>query len=300
MEKNEIPLISIQILNWNRAEETLRAIKSALNQTYENKEIIVVDNGSTDNSLTLIQANFPEIKIVELDKNYGCPGGRNLGIEHCRGDFIFYLDNDGVLHEDAVSNAYKTISIDNQIGIVAGIVYDFESAQEIDASCKVKSFRKYSNNLFQGGICLIRKSIYEKTGYYPEHFIYGAEENHLSLKLFDSNYTIVKDESVILWHKKSLVARDKEKETLLAFYNKLYVAITLFPQKYALQYVSYFLYKYPYYSSKQGILFGFLKSFPTNFPKTVIRGLKNRDPVSKKAYNKYAENRKVKSLKIKK
>lgn len=290
MTKNEIPLISIQILNWNRAEETLRAIRSALNQTYENIEIIMVDNGSTDDSVLLTKTNFPQIKIVELDKNYGCPGGRNLGVQYCNGDFIFYLDNDGVLHKNAVSNAYKTISSDEQIGIVTGTIYDFESPQEIDANCEIKSFKKYPNNLFQGGICLIRKSIYKKTGYYPEHFVYGAEETYLSLKLFDSNYTIAKDESVVLWHKKSLVARNKQKETLLAFYNKLYVAITLFPKKHALQYVSYFLYKYPYYSFKKGILFAFLKSFPKSFSKTLIKGLKNRAPVSSKAYIKYAKN----------
>src|SRR5690606_37509019 len=99
------PLISIQILNWNRAQETQRAIKSALNQTYKNTEIIVVDNGSDDNSVELTKENFPDIKIIQLDKNYGCAGGRNRGIPYCRGEYIFYLDNDGVLHEDAVANA---------------------------------------------------------------------------------------------------------------------------------------------------------------------------------------------------
>ena len=69
------PLISIQILNWNRAEETQRAIQSALDQSYPNIEVIVVDNGSTDNSLELTRRNYPKITIVELDKNFGCAGG---------------------------------------------------------------------------------------------------------------------------------------------------------------------------------------------------------------------------------
>lgn len=87
-------LVSILILNWNRPEETLNAIKSAKEQTYPNTEIIVVDNGSTDNSVELITKHYPEIKLIRLDKNYGCPGGRNRGIPLCHRDYIIlkYLD----------------------------------------------------------------------------------------------------------------------------------------------------------------------------------------------------------------
>ena len=76
------PLVSIQILNWNRAEDTQIAIQSALNQTYENIEIIVIDNGSSDDSVSLIRKKFSDIKLIELEKNFGCPGGRNLGIPY--------------------------------------------------------------------------------------------------------------------------------------------------------------------------------------------------------------------------
>ena len=60
------PLVSIQILNWNRADETVRAIKSALNQTYNNIEIIIIDNGSTDDSIEKIEINFPNLKLIKL------------------------------------------------------------------------------------------------------------------------------------------------------------------------------------------------------------------------------------------
>src|SRR5690606_37904332 len=103
---------------------------------------------------------------VELGKNYGCPGGRNKGIPHCKGEFIFFLDNDGVLHKDAVLNAYRTISTDDNIGIVTGTIYDFVEEKEVDTNCPIRQEKKYFHNNFQGGICLHRKAIYKKTGLY--------------------------------------------------------------------------------------------------------------------------------------
>ena len=58
MNNKNLPLISIQILNWNRAEEVIKAIQSAIEQSYSNIEVVVIDNGSTDNSVELIKKNY--------------------------------------------------------------------------------------------------------------------------------------------------------------------------------------------------------------------------------------------------
>lgn len=281
------PLITIQILNWNRAEETQRAIRSAQNQSYNPIEIVVVDNGSTDDSVALTRANFPKIKIVELERNYGCPGGRNRGIPHCKGEYIFYLDNDGVLHEEAVSIAYDTIVSSDNIGIVTGIVYDFDDPAEIDTKCKIGHRIPYSVKEFQGGICLHDKKIYDVAGFYPDHFMYGAEESYLSLKLMETPYKIIKNENVILWHKRSNSARNRKKEIIHAFFNKLYLALVLYPIRHAVIFLGYFLVYYPIHAFRQGVLPYYLLSFPKLFISTLSRAMKNRNPVGKEAFNKY-------------
>ncbi len=280
------PLISIQILNWNRAEDTQRAIKSALDQTYPNLEIVLVDNGSTDNSISLTRKNFPTVKIVELDNNYGCPGGRNRGIAHCEGNYIFYLDNDGVLHKNAVANAYRTMTQEPNIGVVTGVLYNFDQLDEIDAQCSVRNDFRYEFNNFQGGVSLHDRHIYDIVGYYPDHFMYGAEESFLSLKLLETKYKIAKDESVVLWHKRSNVARDRTKEIIYGYYNNLYIALTLFPTKNAILFMGYFLNKYPFYAKKKGILKVYIKSLFQNLPKTIIKAVKNRKPIRKSTYEK--------------
>ena len=281
------PLVSIQILNWNRAEDTQIAIQSALNQTYENIEIIVIDNGSSDDSVRLIRKKFSNIKLIELEKNFGCPGGRNLGIPYCNGDFIFFLDNDGVLHKDGVSNAMNTMRKNPNIGIVAGVVYEFNDKSEINPSIQIINPKKFEDNLFSGGISLHRKSIYDSIGYYPEHFMYGGEESYLSIKLSTSNFNIIRDQSVVLWHKGSDIARDKSNEILSGYFNKLYIAFSLYPLKELIIFFIYFLIKYPIYASRAGILKQFYKKFKKDFSKTIIMGLRNRNPISQKNYNLY-------------
>lgn len=278
------PLISIQILNWNRAEETQRAIQSAMNQSYPNIEIVLIDNGSTDNSIPLTKSNYPDINIIELDKNYGCAGGRNRGINYCNGEFIFYLDNDGVLHKDAVKTAYDDIKIDEKIAVVTGIIYDFESTDEIDTNIQPESNKKYRFNNFLGGVCMHRKSIYDQIGTYPMHFIYGGEEWFLTCKILDHDLKIIKDESIILWHKRSDLARNRDNELLNAYYNKLYVCVSLYPIGYALLFLFYFPGKYYYYSRKDKMGKLFFKSLFSRFPKTVIRAFKNRAPIKKSTF----------------
>lgn len=286
------PLISIQILNWNRAVETQRAIQSALDQSYPNIEIVVIDNGSTDNSVSLTRENYPQIKIVELDKNYGCPGGRNQGIDYCKGEYIFYLDNDGVLHQDAVKNAYETILKYPDVGIVTGILYDFETPSEIDAKCEIRSRTKYIQAEFQGGICMHDKKIYLKTGKYPDHFMYGFEETFLSMNAMENNIRIIKDESVVLWHKKSAVARNKAVELKNAYFNRLYAAVSLYPVLYAIRYAIFFIPVYINYARKAGFLKFYLKNYVSTYFKNMRLGLKHRTPVSVETYRKFTRFKK--------
>jgi GT2 family glycosyltransferase len=281
---NQQPLISIQILNWNRPEESVRAIHSALNQSYKNIEVVIIDNGSSDHSVQLIRDNFPDLKIIELDKNYGCPGGRNKGVEHCNGEYIFYLDNDGVLHQEAVLNAYNTFLRDKDIVLVTGLIKDFDDTNEIDLTFNIQKSAPYYYSNFDGGICMHKKSMYLKTGLFPSHFMYGAEEMFLSYKIFENGFKIAKDENVILWHKKSSQSRDITKETINSYFNKLYTSIVLFPFIPMILFCSFFIFLYFIHAYKAKILKNYLRVFIPKFYQTMISGLKNRNPIRNETY----------------
>jgi GT2 family glycosyltransferase len=88
------PKVSVIILNWNGEEFLEVCLGSVLKQTYLNVEIVLVDNCSTDSSVGLVESKFPQVKLVRSTSNLGFAAGNNLGINHCKGEFIILLNND--------------------------------------------------------------------------------------------------------------------------------------------------------------------------------------------------------------
>ncbi|MGI9318551.1 MAG: glycosyltransferase family 2 protein [bacterium] len=85
--------ISVIIPTWNRSDLVQRAVNSALNQTKEPKEVIVVDDGSDDDTRERIAADFPHIRML-VQSNKGVSAARNHGIREATGDWIAFLDSD--------------------------------------------------------------------------------------------------------------------------------------------------------------------------------------------------------------
>lgn len=91
------PLISVVIPTYNRANTILQSVNSVLNQTYKNIELIVVDDCSTDDTLSkLNQINDSRLKIICHEKNKGQNAARNTGIKSCSGEYIAHHDSDDV------------------------------------------------------------------------------------------------------------------------------------------------------------------------------------------------------------
>lgn len=89
-----LSMISIIIPSYNRADTILKSVQSVLNQTYNNIEVIVVDDGSTDNTRAILQQiQDPRLKYV-YQENAGACVARNNGIDHARGDYIAFHDSD--------------------------------------------------------------------------------------------------------------------------------------------------------------------------------------------------------------
>ena len=85
---------SIIIPNWNGAHHLPACLDSLRRQSYLSFEVIVVDNGSTDGSLELLERDYPEVRVVALPENRGFAGGVNAGIREARGEIIAVFNND--------------------------------------------------------------------------------------------------------------------------------------------------------------------------------------------------------------
>ncbi len=91
--------ITVVIPTYNRVALLPRAVESVLSQTYRADEIIVVDDGSTDDTCQMVQSHFPEVKIIS-QPNKGVSAARNMGIVHASNKWIAFLDSDDVWRED--------------------------------------------------------------------------------------------------------------------------------------------------------------------------------------------------------
>ena len=107
MSKN-VPLVSILIPNHNRGEYLDDCLESALGQSYPNIEVIVIDDGSVDNSLEVLEKYKKSIQLIST-ANQGAAAARNIGISRAKGEFIAFLDSDDTWAVDKISLQIDTI-----------------------------------------------------------------------------------------------------------------------------------------------------------------------------------------------
>ena len=112
-------LVSIIVLNWNGKKLLQECLEALCGQTYKHLEIVFVDNGSTDGSVSFVVESFPVVRIVKLDHNYGFAGGNVRGLGVCDGEFIALLNNDTRVKEDWLENLISPMMKDSSIGICA-------------------------------------------------------------------------------------------------------------------------------------------------------------------------------------
>jgi glycosyltransferase involved in cell wall biosynthesis len=115
---NQQPLVSVIVPNYNYARTLDLCLAALERQHYPHLEVIVVDDRSTDDSVAVARRHG--VRVLVTDTNIGAPAARNLGVEHARGEVLFFLDSDVALAPDAVANAVAVLSADPTIGVVCG------------------------------------------------------------------------------------------------------------------------------------------------------------------------------------
>ena len=104
------PAITILIVNWNSQEELLQCLSTVVAQTGDQDQVVVVDNGSHDESCAAVRRRFPGVELVEAGENLGFAEGCNRGIEQASGAWIFTLNNDAELMEGCLERLRDTAS----------------------------------------------------------------------------------------------------------------------------------------------------------------------------------------------
>jgi len=113
------PLVSIIIVNWNTPLLLANCLKAVIKNTKISKEIIVVDNGSTDGSVNFIKKHFPSVILVQTGKNFGMGTGNNWGLKIARGSYLLVLNTDTIVPNRAIDKLVSWLD-NHQYAAVVG------------------------------------------------------------------------------------------------------------------------------------------------------------------------------------
>ena len=114
-------LVSVIIPTYNRAEMLCKCVDSILNSTYDNLEVIIVDNNSSDETRELVESKYAadeRVLLISLKENLMAAGGRNEGIKRAKGEYLLLVDNDNIVERNMIELLVAEMSKDKKIGLV--------------------------------------------------------------------------------------------------------------------------------------------------------------------------------------
>lgn len=111
------PSVAVVILNWNGKLLLEQFLPSVVKTNYENLQIIVADNASTDNSVAFVKENYPQIRLIVNAENYGFAQGYNEALKHVEADYFVLLNSDVEVSENWISPVIELMECDSQIAI---------------------------------------------------------------------------------------------------------------------------------------------------------------------------------------
>lgn len=216
------PKVAVILLNWNNKGDTLECIESLKRVTYPNFEVLVVDNGSSDDSVSSIRAAYPDVTLIENKANLGFTGGNNVGIRQALAngaDYVLLLNNDTVVDPAFLDKLVQVMESDPSIGIAGPKMYYYSEPRRIwctggkvnhwrgeawnlgNDEIDVGNFDKLTDVDFMNGCALIvTRKVLEDIGMLHEPMFCYFEENDFCARAKKHGYRIVYVPASKIWH----------------------------------------------------------------------------------------------------
>ena len=248
-----IPKVSVIIVTHDGKEYIDACVRSVFESRYGEIEVIVVDNGSQDGTISLLKERYgtrDEFKLVALDRNYGPAYARNRGVEQARGKYLAFLDNDTKPDPDWLLEPARMMEEDSTIGACQCKLLLIDEPERIDYVgdylsqfgflAQRAAYRALDRGQFDESVeifsaksagMLMRKESFDKAGGFdPDYFIY-VEETDLAWRVWLAGYRVVFAPNSKVFHKfgtsGEILGRERQNFLVRCYGSRNYLA-TLF------------------------------------------------------------------------
>jgi GT2 family glycosyltransferase len=229
--KNPHPLhrvVSVLILNYNGRHHLESCLSSVLNTGYPDLEVLMIDNGSKDDSIEFVGKNFPSVRIVKNSENLGFARGYNSGVEESRGEYLFFLNNDVEIDRNCISHLLKRIQREDVacVSPKMKLYYDRGRINAAGGACDIYGIGWNRGNgeldigqydreeeVFYaiGGAMMMKRRVWRVVGSFDERYFAYAEDLDWCWRARLLGYAIVYVPDAIIYHKwrSSFTKRDE-------------------------------------------------------------------------------------------
>jgi GT2 family glycosyltransferase len=215
------PLVSVIIPNWNGIHHLPACLDSLGRQRYARFEVILVDNGSTDDSLALLARRYPEVRLIPLGENRGFAPACNIGLQAARGEILVLLNNDTEVDPGWLAALVATFERHPEAGSVASKMLLFDQRDHLhtagdfyrlDGTPGNRGVWQRDDGQFDdevpvfsacGGSAAFRRAMLEKIGLLDEVFFFSCEDVDLGWRAQLAGWSCIYAPGAVVYHKLS-------------------------------------------------------------------------------------------------
>jgi len=222
--RNQGALVSVVIVNYNGAHLLEQCLRSVFAQPYRPVEVIVVDNGSVDGSVEMVRKEFPETRLIALDRNAGFAEANNIGVREAKGEFVALLNNDTVVDEHWLPPLLEMMNNRNVAIAASKVLTDGVPAEFYTMNGTInylgynimRQFTDLSMIFYAGGTSLMFRREEVGEPFVAEYFLYH-EDVSLSWRMRLRGKDIRMAQDSVVYHRGSATTK-RQASSLITFY----------------------------------------------------------------------------------